>query len=175
MKQLIKMKTILLFLIFSSLVLSTSGQTGADSSTPAKKGVLIVEYDENMPNSRSASYNTINNEQDRFYYLEENAEKVFEKELSGYEFDFQLFPAKASEDANILELTMVSFYSPSPIELEIRVWVILKVDGKEKDFGITRSTIVPQRPMTSGSIERDLDKIYTDLATQIAKKIAGEL
>ncbi len=186
MQQLNKMKTFFLPSILLSVILLAGCQTTSDSSSSSgaaaametgdsSKPTLFIEYHENQPRMRAERYNTINNEMDRFIYLERNFEKVLGEELSEYNLDFQLFPVRAPEGADVLELTFLSFDSPSPIEVELRLWVILKQGDKSKDFGITRVRAVPQRPMTSGSIERDLDSIYTDAAKQILNKISGEL
>lgn len=180
------MKTIFLFPILVSMILLAGCQTTSDSSSSGSSGpatksgseakaTLIIEYDESQPNNRPTPYNTIDNELDRFNYLEENFETVFRKELSEYDLDFQLYPARTPENAIVLELTFLSLDSPSPIELELRVWVILRQGDKKTDFGITRSRIVPLRPMTSGSIERDLDAIYTDAAEKVLEMISAEL
>jgi hypothetical protein len=180
------MKTYFLFPVLLCMILLAGCQTTTDSTSSGSadsamksgseaKARLIVEYDESQPNIRPARYNTIDNELDRFYYLEQNFEKIFREELSDYDLDFQFFPVDAPENANVLELTFLSLDSPSPIELELRMWVILKQGGKKTDFGVIRSRIVPQRPMTSGSIERDLDAIYTDAAKKVLEMIASEL
>lgn len=179
------MKTIFLFPILLYMILLTGCQTTSDSSssgssTPATKygsevrTTLIFEYDESQLNNRPAPYNTINNELDRFNYLEQNFETVFREELSEYDLDFQLYPANVPENAVVLELTFLSLDSPSPIELELRMWIILSKGDKKMDFGVIRSRIVPQRPMTQGSVERDLNAIYTDAAKKILEKISAE-
>lgn len=156
---------------------STNSSEGNTAATAVGNGnpTLVIEYDESDPRLRRGSYNTINNEQDRFYYLERNFEKVLNKGLANTNLDFQLFPAREGDGDSVLELTLLSFDSPSPIELEIRMWVILKRGDEKKDFGVIRSRIVPQRPMTSGSIERDLDEIYTDLGQKVLSLIADEV
>jgi hypothetical protein len=138
-------------------------------------GTLYVEYRENNPQIRAARYNSINNELDRFNYLKRNYEKVLEDALPDYELVFQRFPIRAPEDATILELTFLSLRAPTRIELELRLWAKLKTGDSEEDFGITLSRIVPQRPVSSSSIDRDLDSIYTDSAKTVVKKVVAEM
>ncbi len=154
---------------------SSSSATAATMAGNDAKARLIVEYDEPDPLNRPTRYNTIDNEMDRFNYLEQNFEKVFRKALSEYDLDFQLYPASATENATLLELSLLSFDSPSPAELELRMWVILRQGDKKTDLGIVRTRIVPQRPMTQSSIDRDLNAIYTNAAQQVLDKISAEL
>lgn len=154
---------------------SSSGSDTAASSVGNGNPTLVFEYDESDPRMQMGGYNTINNEMDRFVYLEQNFEKVFNAALGDYNLDFQLFPAEKPANGSKVELTLLSFDSPSPIELEIRMWVMLKTGDTKKDFGVVRSRIVPQQPYTSGSIDRDLDKIYTDLGKKVLEKISGDL
>ncbi len=180
------MKYIILFPAFLSLILSagcvSSSSTSSDtSSAPAMSSVddskvkLYIEYSESQPEIRATGYNKMNNENDRFYYLERNFEKVFGEKLSDYTLEFQQFPAKVPEGASVLELTFLSLNSPNRIELELRLWAILKQGSETEDFGVTLLRTVPQRPVTSGSIERDLDEIYSGAAKEIVRKVAEAL
>lgn len=154
---------------------TSRNSSSSSASTGEPKARLVIVYDEAMQNPRPARYNTIDNEQDRFYYLEQNFEQVFQKKLSGYDLDFQLFPASPDEAATFLDLSLLSFDSPSPIELELRMWAILRQGETKTDFGVIRTRIVPQRPMTDGSIERDLNALYTNSAEQVLQKVSGVL
>ena len=180
------MKNIIFFPALLSLVLlagcattssssSGNGSSTAISSGDSPEGVLHIEYIENQPRIRATRYNSMNNETDRFYYLESNFKKVFEKKLSNRVLDFQLFPGNFTEGEPVLVLNFISLDSPSRIELELRIWAVLKIGDEEKDFGITLSRTVPQRPASSSSIERDLDEIYTEAAKEIVKMVAEEL
>lgn len=178
MKNISIISIILAMLLFAGCETTSSSSNGpetAASSVGDGNLTLVIEYDESDPRMRSGGYNTINNELDRFMYLQKNFEDVFEAELSEYELDFQLFPAEKPANGSKLELTLLSFYSPSPIELEIRMWVTLKTGDKKKDLGVVSTRIVPQQPMTSGSIERDLDEIYSNVANKVLQKISGQL
>ena len=155
---------------------NSSGSSGsAAASANASKSSLIVEYNENGLNQRPTRYNTIDNEFDRFYYLEQNFETVFRKGLGDYDLDFQLYPASFTGDGTLLELSLLSMDSPSPLELELRMWVMLRQGDAKKDFGIIRTVIVPQRPMTQSSIDRDLNTLFTDAAKLVLEKISAEL
>ena len=153
---------------------SSSSDNGS-ASIMGSKGKLYIEYRENNPEIRAARYNSINNETDRFYYMKQNFEKVFERELAGYELDFRRFPANLPGSATVLELTFLSLRASTPIELELRMWAILKQGGDEDDFRISVSRIVPQRPASSSSVNRDLNQIYSEMAKDVAKDLAESL
>ena len=178
------MKYLSLFTAIFTLTLfagcETSSRSSSDSSSASATGAepigkLYIEYNENNPEIRATGYNSLNNETDRFYYLKRNYEEVFKEELPEYELEFQRFPIKAPADATVLQLTFLSLRPPTRIELELRIWSKLKQGKEMNDFGITLSREVPQRPATSSSVDRDLDKIYSSSAKSIAEKVSGAL
>ena len=177
MKYLTLVSTLITLGLFTGRESTSSSSSDSDSASSMvpTTGTLHIEYSENNPEIRAVGYNTINNETDRFYYLKRNYEKVLKKEFPGYALEFQRFPAKFPTDGPILELTFLGLRAPNRIELELRVWAKLKQGEEVDDFGITLSREVPQRPSTSSSVDRDLDRIYSSSAKSVAKKIKGAL
>lgn len=137
-----------------------------DSALP----VIVVEYREEEFYPERTRYNQIS-ELDRFHYLKQNFERVFAKEDWGVTFDYKLYPVSESESKEVLSIAMLSFNSRNPIEVELRTWAKFRGKGANEDFGVQSVRHAPSPVTTQGSIERDLNKIYTQLAKQIAREL----
>ena len=131
---------------------------------------IYVEYREDEFYPERTRYNTIG-ELDRFHYLKRNFEKVFAKEGWGVNFEYKLYPIDDMEDVEVLEVAMLSFDSRNPIEVELRTWAKFRGKGVKEDFGVQSVRHAPSPIYTQSSIERDLDKIYTKLAKDIAEEL----
>jgi len=160
-------------LLLIALLGAVSGRLRADEHSEeneSSKSVIIVEYREDEFYPERTRYNQIG-ELDRFHYLKRNFERVFAKEDWGVEFEYKLYPVKESEGKEILEIAMLTFNSRNPIEVELRTWAKFRGKGANEDFGVQSVRHAPSPFTTQGSIERDLDSIYSGLAKQIAKKL----
>ena len=172
MKSLIKIE----MLVLAALMASMPGLRGQEEKSEGKNmandplPTIYVEYREDEFYPERSRYNTLN-EQDHLHYLKRNFEKVFEKEDWGVKFEYKLYPVNDKGDAEVLEITQLSFDARNRIEVELRTWAKFRGSKGEKDFGVQLVRHVPSAVMTSGSIERDLDEIYTKLAKQIAKDL----
>jgi hypothetical protein len=151
----------------------TTSESSASSAVaydgPTTK--LYVEYRESNPRIGAVRYNSINNEMDRYYYFKKNFEDAAAQAMPQYELEFGRFPMNAPEGLDVLEITFLSLNAPTRIELEMRMWAILKLAGQEHDFGISLVRHVPQMAATSGSVDRDLDAIYTKVSDDIIKQV----
>ncbi|MDG2171049.1 MAG: hypothetical protein P8L44_24335 [Opitutales bacterium] len=172
MKSLIRIE----MLALAALMASMPGLRGQEEENEAKNmandplPTIYVEYRENEFYPERSRYNTMN-EQDRFYYLKRNFEKVFAKEDWGVNFEFKLYPIDDMEDVEVLEITVLSFDSRNSIEVELRTWTKFRGKGVKEDFGVQSIRHAPSPVFTQGSIERDLNQIYTKLAKDIAKDL----
>ena len=164
-------------LLTSILGLALLGSSYAEEAEADKPNMandplptIYIEYREDNFYPERSRYNTMN-EQDRLYYLKRNFEKVFEKENWDVNFEYKLYPVDDREDVEVLEITLLSFDARNALELELRTWAKFRGKGVKEDFGVQSIRHVPSFVTTSGSIERDLDEIYTQLAKDIAQDL----
>ena len=136
---------------------------------------LFIEYRDDQAVVEMRRYNSINNELDRRYYMERNFKRVFEKEGWPLDYEFQWYPAKVPDGAKVLHISLKDLRPANRLEIELRIWASLTVDGKKEDFGITRVLHVPSAFPSQSSVERDLNQIYTKAGQRIAKQLKKTL
>lgn len=163
--------------VLAALSLVSGIGASAEESTTQKMNAandplptIYVEYREDEFYPERSRYNTLN-EQDRLSYLKRNFEKVFEKEHWGVNFEYKLYPVDDKGDVDVLEITQLSFDARNRIEVELRTWAKFRGTEEEEDFGVQSIRHSPSLVFTSGSIERDLNEIYSKLAKRIARDL----
>ena len=169
-----KIKTAIVVALLSLVV--TIRVTADESSTQKMNAAndplptIYISYREDEFYPERSRYNTLN-EQDRLSYLKRNFEKVFEKQDWGVNFEYKLYPVDNKGDVEVLEITQLSFDARNRIEVELRTWAKFRGTDREEDFGVQSIRHSPSPVFTTGSVERDLDAIYTKLAKEIAEDL----
>jgi len=150
-------------------------ESGKADSGDSDLETITVEYRDSLDDIHEPRYNAMFNDTDRFYYFKRNFEKAFKKEKWPVRFEFKRFPINVPEDATVVEITFLSFKSPNRIELELRMWAKLNVGGEENDFGVKRIRHLPNPIYSSGTIDRDLHEMYTEVADEVVNDLKESL
>ena len=165
-------------LAFAWLLGSANASHHADKEeTPTESSVeiLYVEYRENHNDFHVRGFDSMDNELDRFHYFKSNFKETLEKQDWPVDIEISRFPIKAPDGAKILRITYLGLESRNPIEIELRLWANLKFGEEESDFGVRLVRHVPSPILSSSSIDRDLDKIYTKAAAKVVEDLNNTL
>jgi hypothetical protein len=144
-----------------------------NKETPAElsRETLYVEYRENHNDFHVRGFDSMDNELDRFHYFQSNFKNAFEKEDWPVNIEISRFPINAPEGAKVLQITYLGLESKNRLEVELRLWANLKMGDQESDFGVRLVRHVPAPFLTSNSIDRDLDKMYTKAAAMVVEDL----
>ncbi|MDA0350243.1 MAG: hypothetical protein O3C43_17260 [Verrucomicrobia bacterium] len=156
------------------LFASANAANHADKEeTPAEasREILYVEYRENHNDFHVRGFDSMDNELDRFHYFKSNFKDAFEKQDWSVDIEVSRFPINAPEGAKVLRITYLGLKSSNSIEIELRLWANLKAGEKESDFGVVQVRHVPSPILSLSSIDRDLDKIYTEAAAKVVEEL----
>jgi hypothetical protein len=142
-----------------------------EAPTDSARETLYVEYQENHNDQYIRGFDSMDNDLDRFHYFKSNIKDAFEKQDWSVNIEISRFPIKAPEGANVLRITYLGLESRNPIEIELRLWAKLTGADAKSDFGVRLVRHVPSPILSSSSIDRDLDKIYTKAAVKLVEDL----